>query len=252
MNYYHNTFIILQSQVKKIQMDRRNVRYLIIVAGGSGTRMGGPVPKQFMELGGIPVLRRVIDRFIAFYADFRIIIVLPEGKKRIWMDYCDSHEYDIGPHIIADGGFTRFHSVRSALRYVEPGTVAAVHDGVRPFPSFKMLDEMFSLSSAEPALCPAIRSADTLRRLSLSGDCLYAEEDIDRSGVYRIQTPQIFHSEVLIDAYSQPYSEMFTDDASVVESAGYRVRYVPGSPYNLKLTTPEDMVLAQRLLEAGI
>ena len=190
---------------------------MIIVAGGSGTRMGGPVPKQFMELGGIPVLRRVIDRFIAFYADFRIIIVLPEGKKRIWMDYCDSHEYDIGPHIIADGGFTRFHSVRSAL-----------------------------------ALCPAIRSADTLRRLSVSGDRLYAEEDIDRSGVYRIQTPQIFHSEVLIDAYSQPYSEMFTDDASVVESAGYRVRYVPGSPYNLKLTTPEDMVLAQRLLEAGI
>lgn len=254
MKYHKKRFRFFLIFAMKINMGmaRRDTKYLIIVAGGSGTRMGGATPKQFMDLCGEPVLRRTIDRFLSYSEDFRTIIVLPSDKKKIWIDYCDRARYAIGPHVIVPGGITRFHSVRNALKYVEPGMTAAVHDGVRPFPSRDMLDRLFALASACPAVCPAIASSDTLRRLRVGEDGLLLEADIDRSRVYRIQTPQVFHTEVLLEAYSQPYSERYTDDASVVEAYGCPVKYVQGSKFNLKLTTPDDLALAERLFEAGI
>lgn len=237
---------------KKKCMARRDVRYLIVLAGGSGTRMGGPVPKQFMMLGGKPVLRRTIDRFREFDEDFRIILVLPPDKRRMWLDYCDSSNYLIGPYVAVPGGMTRFHSVRNALKYVAPGALVAVHDGVRPFPPLEMLERIFSLSEKHPAVCPAIKVSDTLRRLEMNSDGLYCSGNIDRSGVYIIQTPQVFHSEILLDAYRLPYSEAYTDDASVVEDYGCRVLYTEGSKSNIKLTTPDDMSIAEsRLLISG-
>lgn len=233
-------------------MERRDIRYLIITAGGSGTRMASPVPKQFIRIGGHPILRRTIDRFISYSPDFRIILVLPDDKRRLWLDYCEQAGYSIGPHIIASGGITRFHSVKNALKYVERGAVAAVHDGVRPFPPLQVLDSVFKLSYTVPAVCPAIPSSDTLRRLERSGNSVFSTSDIDRSSVYRVQTPQVFHSEILINAYDRPYSDRFTDDASVVEASGCKVRYVPGSKYNIKITTPEDLVIAGKLYEAGL
>ena len=214
-------------------------------------RMGADIPKQFLPVGGKPVLMRTLEAFYAYNQDMRIILVLPHGQQDYWKRLCGEYRFDI-PHSIADGGETRFHSVRNALKYVAPGALVAVHDGVRPFPPLEMLERIFSLSEKHPAVCPAIKVSDTLRRLEMNSDGLYCSGNIDRSGVYMIQTPQVFHSEILLDAYRLPYSEAYTDDASVVEDYGCRVLYTEGSKSNIKLTTPDDMSIAEsRLLISG-
>ena len=218
--------------------------YAVFVAGGSGTRMGGDVPKQFLDLGGIPILQRSVERFLDAAPDARVIIVLPERHLDQWQELCLQHAVSF-PQTIVHGGMTRFHSVQNALGKVPDGAIVSIHDGVRPLftPGLvrAMLDRM-QLPGGPQALIPAVPVTDTLRSTDPS---LPAP---DRSRLVAVQTPQMFLSEVLKQAYRLPYDTAFTDDASVAERAGARIELFPGEKYNLKITTPEDLALARLLI----
>lgn len=229
-------------------------KYLLLTAGGSGTRMGGPVPKQFMELGGKAVLHVTIDRFIDADPETRVITVLPESYVPYWRDYCVSRSLPVRQTLVK-GGISRFHSVRNALSYVPDGALVAVHDGVRPLVSPEFISRMFRLAEEVPALVPVVASVDTIRALerttAADGTVNFRQLEgmhPDRSILFRVQTPQIFHSEVLKAAYSLPYDVSFTDDASVVERYGVPISFADGEPMNIKITTPPDLKLAEAVL----
>ena len=206
--------------------------------------MGGDVPKQFLDLGGIPILQRSVERFLDAAPDARVIVVLPERHLDQWQELCLQHAVSF-PQTIVHGGMTRFHSVQNALGKVPDGAIVSIHDGVRPLftPGLvrAMLDRM-QLPGGPQALIPAVPVTDTLRSTDPS---LPAP---DRSRLVAVQTPQMFLSEVLKQAYRQPYDTAFTDDASVAERAGARIELFPGEKYNLKITTPEDLALARLLI----
>jgi 2-C-methyl-D-erythritol 4-phosphate cytidylyltransferase len=206
--------------------------------------MGGDVPKQFLDLGGIPILQRSVERFLDAAPDSRVIVVLPERHLDQWQELCLQHAVSF-PQTIVHGGMTRFHSVQNALEKVPDGAIVSIHDGVRPLftPGLvrAMLDRM-QLPGGPQALIPAVPVTDTLRSTDPS---LPAP---DRSRLVAVQTPQMFLSEVLKRAYRQPYDTSFTDDASVAERAGARIELFPGEKYNLKITTPEDLALARLLI----
>lgn len=219
--------------------------YAVFVAGGSGTRMGGTVPKQFLELGGIPVLQRSVEAFLAAEPSARVITVLPAGHVEEWKQLCIRYAVPF-PQTIVKGGITRFHSVLAALEKVPDGAVVSIHDGVRPLVSSAlvrtMLDRMASPGGPE-ALIPVLPVTDTLR------STVPGAPAPDRSAMVAVQTPQMFLSEKLKAAYRQPYDVSFTDDASVAERAGMVISTIPGEKFNIKITTPEDLRLASLLLQ---
>ena len=217
--------------------------YGIFVAGGSGTRMGGNLPKQFLPLGGRPVLQRTIERFLEAEPDLKVITVLPRAHFRTWKELCAVHSFDC-PQTLVAGGLTRFHSVRAALGKVPDGVIVSIHDGVRPLPSTALLRRMLDrMESGCPALLPVVPVVDTLR----SADPLVP--DPDRSKVMAVQTPQMFRSEVIKEAYRQAYDLSFTDDGSVAARNGIPLAFEEGERLNLKITTPEDLVLAEAVLQ---
>lgn len=224
------------------------------MAAGSGTRMGAQTPKQFLELGGKMILRRTIETFLEACPGISVITVLPDNFVSYWKEYCYSHGF-ICPQIIVKGGITRFHSVRNALAKVPEGAVVAVHDGVRPLVSAALVKDMFERAESTPALIPVIPCVDTMKVLQKKvwddgSETLSAVpgQSVDRSVLYGAQTPQIFHSELLKGAYGQAYDTDFTDDASVVERYGKSLSYVMGERLNIKITTREDLVLAEAVL----
>ena len=230
-------------------------RYLILVAGGSGTRMGGKLPKQFVELGGKSVLHHTLARFVSAVPDIRVITVLPDAFRQLWTDYCYTHNVICSQKLVS-GGITRFHSVKNALEKVPPGALVAVHDGVRPLVSQEMIRRLFDDAGTCQAVVPVVPVVDTLKVLKSGKDAGGHQvlvpvpgEKADRSRLFAAQTPQIFWSEILKEAYTQPYSTDFTDDASVVESSGVEIRYPEGEKYNIKLTTPDDMLMAAAMLK---
>lgn len=228
-------------------MDRK--KYLIVMAAGSGTRMGAQVPKQFLELGGKAILRRTIEVFLEACPGISVITVLPEAHIPYWRNYCLEHNF-ICPQVIVKGGITRFHSVRNALSKVPDGALAAVHDGVRPLVSPGLVRKMFAEAEEKGALIPVVPCVDTMKVLEKNGDELVpvAGRTVDRSVLFGAQTPQVFHSELLKAAYSLPYDTSFTDDASVVERYGKNLSYMMGERFNIKITTQEDLVLAKAIL----
>ncbi len=228
-------------------MDRK--KYLIVMAAGSGTRMGAQVPKQFLELGGKAILRRTIEVFLEACPGISVITVLPEAHIPYWRNYCLEHNF-ICPQVIVKGGITRFHSVRNALSKVPDGALAAVHDGVRPLVSSGLVRKMFAEAEEKGALIPVVPCVDTMKVLEKKGDELVpvAGRTVDRSVLFGAQTPQVFHSELLKAAYSLPYDTSFTDDASVVERYGKNLSYTMGERFNIKITTQEDLVLAKAIL----
>lgn len=228
-------------------MDRK--KYLIVMAAGSGARMGSELPKQFIELGGKAILHRTIEAFAKALPGIKVITVLPEAHVEYWKNYCLEHNF-ICPQIIVKGGITRFHSVRNALSRVPDGALVAVHDGVRPLVSQKFIAEIFRKAEDVPALIPVIPCIDTMKVLEKRGDELVAipGQSVDRSVLFGAQTPQVFHSEVLKQAYSQAYETAFTDDASVVEKYGKNLSYLIGERFNIKITTKDDLVLAKAIL----
>ena len=225
-------------------------RYLIVTAGGTGTRMGAAVPKQFLELGGKPILRLTLEKFMEAVPDIHIITVLPEANVVTWRQYCMRENFTC-PQRLVKGGFTRFHSVRNALEYVPDSALVAVHDGVRPLISAGTIKRLFEEAENVPALVPVMPVTDTLKVLDKdsSGKLVSSGETADRSRFFGAQTPQIFWSEQLKAAYTQGFDTLFTDDASVAERYGIPVSYTEGERYNIKITTPEDLTLAGKLLD---
>ena len=224
-------------------------KYLVVMAAGSGSRMGSEMPKQFIELGGKAVLQRTIEVFLNAVPDIRIVTVLPDHHIEYWREYCLSHNF-LCPQVLVKGGFTRFHSVRNALSKIPDGALVAVHDGVRPLVSAQFIKDMFHKAEDVPALIPVLPCVDTMKVLWKKGDELVTAEGqtVDRSVLYGAQTPQIFHSEVLKLAYEQAYDTAFTDDASVVLKYGKNLSYLLGERFNIKLTTQDDLVLAKAIL----
>ena len=223
-------------------------KYLIVSAGGTGTRMGASVPKQFLELSGKPILRLTMEKFLEAEPDIHILTVLPEAHVAYWRQYCLKAGFAC-PQRLVKGGFTRFHSVKNALSYVPDGALVAVHDGVRPLISIGKIRELFAAAESVPALIPVLPVTDSLKVLEKQPDGSLAAtgETIDRSRIWSAQTPQIFHSEKLKEAYSQGFDTLFTDDASVVQKYGIPLTFAEGERYNLKITTPEDLALARIL-----
>ena len=222
-------------------------RYVIIPAGGTGSRMGSELPKQMLDLCGKPVLRWTVELFLDQPFEVRVIISINDSIKDIWLEYCRKNNF-VFPSILISGGITRFHSVRKAMKYLPDGALAAVHDGVRPLMRKEDVAALFEEAEQYPAVVPVIPVADSMRRTGEDGSSVI----VDRSAFRLVQTPQIFHTEVLKKAYAAAYSPEFTDDASVVEKSGVPLHFCTGSRLNLKLTTPEDMDLARAVVSSGI
>ncbi len=216
--------------------------YALIVAGGKGLRMGTDIPKQFLPIGGKPVLMRTLEAFHAYSQAMQLIVVLPHSQQAYWARLCEEYHFSL-PHRVADGGETRFHSVRNGLAWVEtPGRVG-VHDGVRPFVSPEVIARCYALAATKKAVVPVIPVVETVRHLTDGGSLTVNREE------YRlVQTPQVFDVELLKKAYEQPYSPAFTDDASVVEALGVPVALTEGNRENIKITTPFDLRVAEALL----
>ncbi len=223
-------------------------RFAILVAGGQGLRMGGDVPKQFLPLGGRPVLMHTIDRFREVFPDMHIIVVLPQGQHDYWHDLCRRHHLE-GGFLTAPGGDTRFHSVLNGLNAI-PADVSeglvGVHDGVRPFVSRDTLRRCYEEAARSGTAVPVTPVVETLRHVSPDGESM----TVPRSDYRLVQTPQVFSLALLRQAYRQPYAPQFTDDASVVEALGERITLVEGNRENIKLTTPADLLLAKGIMEA--
>ena len=178
-------------------------RYLVVTAGGSGTRMGAALPKQFLELDGKAILQRTIERFVEACPDIHVVTVLPAEHIAWWRKYCQERGFNC-PQRLVKGGFTRFHSVKNALAWVPDGAVVAVHDGVRPLVSVRLLREMFGAMDAVRALIPVTPCTDTLKVLEKEADGTLrtVDETVDRQRIFGAQTPQLFLSEDLKSAYT--------------------------------------------------
>ena len=216
----------------------------IIVAGGKGLRMGGELPKQFLPIGGRPVLMRTLEAFAAYNPQVQLVVVLPQSQQAYWRELCVRYDFRL-PHTVVDGGETRFHSVRNGLLQVEAPALVAVHDGVRPFVSSEVIARCYRLAAEHQAVVPVVGVVETLRRLEPEGQSV----TVPRDGYRLVQTPQVFNADLLLRAYSQPYVESFTEDASVVEAYGHAVCLTEGNRENIKLTTPFDLKVAAALLE---
>jgi 2-C-methyl-D-erythritol 4-phosphate cytidylyltransferase len=221
------------------------LKYAIIVAGGSGSRMGSTLPKQFMLLKGKPLLWFTINAFIEAYDDVQIILVLPEA-------YLDNgtriaKEFPYNRIRITTGGQTRFHSVKNGLRLVDNHSIVFVHDGVRCLVTPELIRRCGTAAIENGNAVPAIPASDTIRIETQSGN-----EFIDRNKAYLIQTPQTFFSNVIKNAFEQEYVDSFTDEASVVEKTGEKIFLVEGEQNNIKITRPLDLVLAEYILDNSV
>lgn len=216
---------------------------ILIVAGGRGTRMGGPQPKQFLELAGRPVLMHTLEAFDRWDASARLIVVLPEDQIETWKRLCEAHVFGRIHRVVA-GGETRFHSVRNGLGAVASNGLIAVHDGVRPLVAPSVIAACFAAAADGGAAVPVVPVVESVREVDADG----GSRPVDRTRLRVVQTPQVFRADVLRAAYCLPYDPRFTDDASVVEASGVAVRLVPGNRENIKLTTPMDLLLAEQLM----
>lgn len=220
-------------------------KYIIIVAGGKGLRMGGDIPKQFLPIEGKPVLMRTIDSFVNYDKAINVIVVLPIDHQSYWAELCKKYQFST-PHTIANGGETRFHSVKNGLALVPNSSncVVGVHDGVRPFANNTTISVAYETADKKGTAIPVIDCVDSIRRTSENGN--KAE---DRSLYKLVQTPQVFKADLLHKAYEQDFTNLFTDDASVVEAAGHPVELAPGNRENIKITTPFDLIIAEALVK---
>ena len=224
--------------------------YVIIVAGGKGLRMGSDIPKQFLPIGGKPVLMRTLERFRAYSSDLQIILVLPEAQQDYWRQLCEEYHFDV-EYQLANGGQTRFHSVQNGLALVPDDAegVVGVHDGVRPFPSIEVIRNCYETARTAKAVIPVIPVVETLRHISLTSHPLpLTSKTVPRDEYRLVQTPQTFDIQLLKAANRQPYNDEFTDDASVVESYGHKITLVEGNRENIKITTPYDITVAEAII----
>ncbi|MDD6253047.1 MAG: 2-C-methyl-D-erythritol 4-phosphate cytidylyltransferase [Candidatus Cryptobacteroides sp.] len=229
--------------------------FLIVMAAGHGTRMGAKLPKQFLSLSGVPILQRTIQKFIDAVPELQVITVLPPDDAHIawWKNHCLEKNFSC-PQMLVKGGITRFHSVRSALEKVPDGALVAIQDGVRPLLSTELIISMLDSFSSNPglrALIPVIPTVDTLKMLRRENGALVQcpGPEPDRSLLFGAQTPQFFLSEDIKAAYRQPYDVSFTDDASVASRYEIPLAFCEGERLNFKITSPDDLVLAEAVLK---
>lgn len=223
-------------------MTHNIITYVVIVAGGQGTRMGTAIPKQFLEIQGKPVLYHTIQAFADALPEAKIILVLP-AQQISYAQMVLQHFPDRLDITIVAGGTTRFHSVQNGLKAItEPGIVM-VHDGVRPFVSGELIYRCLQQAIEKGSAIPAIPVSDSVRQTA--GD---QSSPVDRSALRMIQTPQTFRTEILLPAFEQAYQESFTDEATVCEAAGHPVFLTEGAKNNIKITTPEDITIAEAIM----
>lgn len=216
--------------------------YVVIVAGGTGKRMGLEIPKQFLELAGRPVLMHTIERFKAFNDKIEIITVLPENQLRHWLALQKKHDFNIDQTIVK-GGNHRFSSVRNGLKFVNSGGLVAIHDGVRPFVSIDTIKRCFETAEKFGNAIPAISPTESIRIMTDKGST-----PLNRDHVKQIQTPQVFNADLIKRAYRQEYNPSFTDDATVLEGIGEKIVVIEGNRENIKITNPEDLLISKALL----
>ena len=232
--------------------------YAIILAGGKGLRMGGDIPKQFLPVGGVPILMRTLRRFREYSPELNIILVLPREQHDYWNMLCRQYAFDVD-YAVTEGGPTRFHSIVNGLRLVpdEAQGVVSVHDGVRPFPDIKVIADCYATARETGSAVPVVRVVETVRHLeeaasggNTDGDELRrrASTTVPRDDYRLVQTPQAFDIQLHKQAYRQPYREAFTDDASVVEALGHSITLVEGNRENIKITTPFDIIVAEAIV----
>ena len=233
------------------------MNYVIIVAGGKGLRMGSDIPKQFLPIGGKPVLMRTIDRFREYSPTLQIILVLPKAQQDYWRQLCKEYAFPFpstgevgkGFYLLADGGETRYHSVQNGLALIPDNAegIVGVHDGVRPFPSVEVIRNCYETAREKKAVIPVIPVVETVRHLSPS-TLPPSSQTVPRDEYRLVQTPQCFDIQLFKAANRQPYNDGFTDDASVVEAFGYHITLVEGNRENIKITTPYDLKIAEVLI----
>ncbi len=219
-------------------------RIAIIVAGGTGSRMQSTTPKQFLLLAGKPLLCHTLDRFFEALPGGEIILVLPGDQVPVWEALCQEYQYH-KQVLVTAGGDTRYGSVKNGLaRAGQQDAIIAVHDGVRPLITTALIRTLFEAAAEQGNAIPAVSLKDSIRLLTGEGS-----KAVDRGQYRAVQTPQCFKAPQLFEAYQLPFQAHFTDDASVVEAAGFPLHLVEGDPENLKITTPVDLKLAEAILE---
>jgi len=217
-------------------------KFAIIVAGGSGSRMGSEIPKQFLDLCGKPVLMHTIETFFNFDPDSEIILVLPEHQIDFWNKLCAAHSFVV-EHLVVSGGETRFHSVRNGLSKISEKGIVFIHDGVRPLVSQETLTRCSETTQKKGNAIPVLAVNESLRKVEGESNM-----SVDRSLYFSVQTPQTFQSEQILEAFQQNFDPLFTDDASVAEKAGFEIHLVEGNRENIKITTPVDLIVAETIL----
>lgn len=214
-------------------------RAVVIVAGGTGRRMGGEIPKQYLKLEGKPVIIHTLEQFKRFDPDMDVVLVLAQKHRKFWETMASAHS-DMSPIKLATGGVSRFHSVRNGIQEIEDDVVVGIHDAVRPFVSMETLERCYSTAHKTGSAIPVIDMDESVRMIK--GD--QSSVHMDRSALKRVQTPQVFRAEMIREAYNHTEDHTFTDDASVFESHFGKVTLVEGNRQNIKITTPTDLLLA--------
>ena len=214
---------------------------VIIVAGGSGKRFGTGLPKQFLELNGLPVIMHTIQAFHRFDPEIEIILVLPEAHFDFWQELKLKHDFTIA-HQVVGGGAERFYSVKNGLMAVTVDGIVGIHDALRPLVSEATLVNCFAAAREFGNAIPVVAPADSIRKLTAA-----SSEQVNRNEYRLVQTPQCFRKQDILKAFEQDYSVVFTDDASVAEAAGQEIFLVEGNRENIKITTPEDLIIAKAL-----
>lgn len=222
-------------------------QYAIIVAGGTGTRMKSKLPKQFIEIGGLPILMHTINQFLSFSQNLQIILVLPENQIDTWQLLCQNYKFDQVKIQIVKGGNTRYQSCKNGIEAIKSvQAIVAIHDGVRPFVSSEIIKKGYELAAEKGSAVCCIESKDSARYFN---ETFQDSSVLERKRLRLVQTPQIFSLNILKKAYSHPESDTFTDDASVVEAAGYKIELFEGDSKNIKITTADDLLWAELLLK---
>ncbi|MBN8577618.1 MAG: 2-C-methyl-D-erythritol 4-phosphate cytidylyltransferase [Cytophagales bacterium] len=218
--------------------------YALIVAGGKGTRIKSKVPKQFLELHGKPVLLHTLETFYRYSDSITVVLVLPEDDFAVWADICKKYNFT-KPVILQGGGETRFQSVKNGLSKIEGPGLVAIHDGVRPLVSEDIIGASFRLAAVHQSAVAAVRLKESIRITDQDNT-----KAVDRSRFRLIQTPQTFSIDLIKQAYQLKEDATMTDDASVVERLGHTISLFEGSYENIKITTPEDLIVAEALLKS--
>jgi len=218
--------------------------FVLVVAGGSGVRMGGPVPKQFLPLCGRPVLMHTLEAFFRWKPDLNLVLVLPKEEIETWGRLCHAHDFYL-PHRVVPGGTTRHQSVRNGLSALPAHGLVAIHDGVRPLVSREVMETCFREAAIHGSAVPVTEMIDSVRIITPLGSSV-----LDRAQLRCVQTPQTFNLSQLHQAFERAETDTFTDDAAVFEAAGFPIHLCSGDPRNIKITTTADLMVAEAWLQA--